>query len=77
MEDDLVTDLMETAVEYLDTAGVTESWNRRYSLAVQSLTLHWYDHRDDVGADKAMPLGLRALINQLKAESFVDAAAGA
>ena len=35
-------------------------------MAVHSLTLHWYDHRDAVGGEAPLPIGLRPVINQLK-----------
>lgn len=76
-DDETIESLMETAVDYLTGAGIPESWSRKYELAVKRLTLHWYDSRNDIAADKPMPLGLRPLINQLKAESFVDSASGA
>lgn len=69
-DDALIASLMSGAMEYLQGAGIAESWSELYKLAVHALTLHWYDHRDDVGTDKAMPPGLRPVINQLKAESF-------
>ena len=76
-DDDLIAELMETAVEYLKAAGIPESWSYRFTLAVKSLTLFWYDHRADVSTDKVMPPGLRPLINQLKADGYADSAASA
>ena len=40
-----------------------------YSLALNSLTLHYYDHRDATEAAVPIPLGLRLIINQLKQSS--------
>ena len=37
-----------------------------YTIAVHSLTLHYYDHRDSTGTEAPIPLGLRPIINQLK-----------
>ena len=68
-DDELIGRLMGAARSYLSGAGIEapESGDRsQYDLAVHSLTLHYYDHRDAVGDDKAFPIGLRPIINQLK-----------
>ena len=67
-DDDLIAGLMAAAKEYLDGAGIPEPSedSRLYTMAVHSLTLHYYDHRDAVGGEAALPLGLRPIINQLK-----------
>ena len=75
-DDALIAGLMSGAAEYLRNAGVEESWTELYKLALHSLTLHWYDHRNDVDTDKVMPQGLRPVINQLKAEGYVARAGG-
>ena len=68
-DDALITQLMGAAKEYLRTAGIEEpdsGDSSLYTTAVHSLTLHYYDHRDAVGDEKAFPIGLRPVINQLK-----------
>ena len=67
-DDELITALMAAAKAYLDKGGVPEPAEEdpEYTLAVQSLTLHWYDHRDAVGDEKAIPAGLQLIINQMK-----------
>ena len=67
-DDELITRLMGAAREYLEGAGISapeeSSW--LYTMALHSLTLHYYDHRDAVGAEAPIPTGLRPIINQLK-----------
>lgn len=67
-DDSLIAGLMAAAKEYLDGAGIPEPSedSKLYTMAVHSLTLHYYDHRDAVGGEAALPLGLRPIINQLK-----------
>ena len=68
-DDELIGRLMGAALSYLSGAGIEapESGDRsQYDLAVHSLTLHYYDHRDAVGEEKSFPTGLRPIINQLK-----------
>ena len=67
-DDALITGLMQAAKEYLDGAGIPEPAEATplYTMAVHSLTLHYYDHRDAVGEEAAFPTGLRPVINQLK-----------
>ena len=76
-DDDTVLELMGMAVEYLNGAGIPEpgEWSKRYALAINALTLHYYDHRDDLSAATAHPAALRVIINQLKLEAAVEAAA--
>lgn len=76
-EDELISDLYRAAQEYLARAGIccTEDNASSYALAVHSLTLHYYDHRDAVGTEAGIPVGLRPIINQLKLEAEVQAAA--
>lgn len=77
-DDETIIELMGMAVEYLEGAGVSEppEWSSRYSLAVNALTLHYYDHRDDIDAQSAHPQALRAVINQLKMDAVVATAVG-
>ena len=67
-DDALILMLASAAEEYLLKAGVRTE-DSRYSLAVSALTLHWYDNRAVVDSKlDTLPLGLRQIINQLKAE---------
>ena len=52
----------------MDGAGIPEPSedSKLYTMAVHSLTLHYYDHRDSTGAEAPIPNGLRPIINQLK-----------
>lgn len=59
-------EFMPAAKAYLAGAGIPESEDELYTLAVHSLTLHYYDHRDAVGEEAPFPTGLRPIINQLK-----------
>lgn len=67
-DDFVISALYEAAVLYLQDAGIEEpvSDPALYDLAVWSLTLHYYDHRDAVGTEASFPTGLRPIINQLK-----------
>lgn len=67
-DDAVIRALYEAAVIYLQDAGIEEpsSDSALYNLAVWSLTLHYYDHRDAVGTEASFPTGLRPIINQLK-----------
>lgn len=75
-DDALITNLMAGAMEYLNIADLSDA-SPQQQLAVWSLTLHRYDHRDDVDGQTPFPIGLRPIINQLKAEAEVAAAAEA
>ena len=68
-EDDAIIEaLYSAAALYLKNAGIEEPSEdpSLYNLAVWSLTLHYYDHRDSVGNEASFPTGLRPIINQLK-----------
>lgn len=67
-DDEVIAALYAAAVRYLSSAGVYEPPDcaELYHLAVWSLTLHYYDHRDAVGGEASIPTGLRPIINQLK-----------
>jgi len=67
-EDDVILALMAAAEVYLKGAGVMPDWSppALYNLALFRLTLHYYDHRNEVGNEAAFPIGLRPVINQLK-----------
>ena len=76
-DDDLVIRaLYEAAVLYLQDAGIVEPGSdpALYNLAVWSLTLHYYDHRDAVGSEASFPIGLRPIINQLKLMGTIHSA---
>lgn len=65
-EDDLIWALYQAARCYLGVREPKEK-NPLYDLALWRLTLHYYDHRDSVGNEAEFPMGLRPIINQLKA----------
>lgn len=67
-DDETIVAMMEAAAEYLSNAGIPapESASPLYTMALHSLTLHYYDHRDAVGTEAPLPTGLRPIINQLK-----------
>ncbi|MBR2047129.1 MAG: phage gp6-like head-tail connector protein [Oscillospiraceae bacterium] len=54
------------AVEYLESAGISQDGTDLVWLATAGLTLHWYDNPGFTGTDIAMPVGVRSAINQLK-----------
>ena len=70
-DDAVIKLMMAAAIEYLRNAGIAESWSELYKLCVYALTLHYYDHRNDLDTDKVMPAALHAKITQLKMDSFV------
>lgn len=65
-EDELIWALYQAAKLYLGVREPKEE-NSLYNLALWRLTLHYYDHRDSVGNEANFPVGLRPIINQLKA----------
>lgn len=76
-EDAVIEALYEAAQLYLENAGVREpeTYSALYSLAVWSLTLHYYDHRDAVGSEAGIPTQLRPIIDQLKLVAEAGSAA--
>lgn len=64
-DDAVIAALYAAAVVYLG-GKEPEKPSNLYNLAVWSLTLHYYDHRDSVGNEASFPTGLRPIINQLK-----------
>lgn len=67
-DDELVLSLWSAAVGYLEGAGITDDGSELYWLACAGLTLHWYDGAPAVtGSGEDLSLGLRHIINQLKA----------
>ncbi len=73
-EDELLTLLTVSAMEYLTDAGVTQTEDARYTLAVCALVLHWHDHRGPTldSQQASVPLGLRTIITQLKLAATAD-----
>nr|WP_325212928.1 head-tail connector protein [uncultured Oscillibacter sp.] len=73
-DDGVIAALYEAAVLYLKNAGVreTEASLPLYNLCVWSLTLHYYDHRDAVGSEAEIPVGLRPVLNQLKLTAAIQ-----
>ena len=65
-DDALIEALMEAAKVYLKNAGIELCDDPLHNLAVWSLTLHYYDHRDAVSSEAPLPTGLRPIINMLK-----------
>lgn len=67
-DDEVITALYTAAVLYLDNAGISrvDAPGPLYDLAVWSLCLYYYDHRDAVGNESSFPIGLRPIITQLK-----------
>lgn len=74
-DDDIVIEAMYSAAQkYLEGAGIVETEENQslYTLAVHALTLHYYDHRDDVGGEHSFPIGIRPIITQLKLSALAD-----
>ena len=71
-DDKLIGRLCDAAAAYLAAAGATrgmEDGSQRaaqYDLALWARTLHYYDHRDAVGTEAPLPIGVRPIIHQLK-----------
>lgn len=79
-EEAVIKALIAGAVEYLGNAGIPEPGPEEapalYDLAVKALVLHWYDHRDDVGDESAVPNGIRPVITQLKLRALSENGGG-
>lgn len=73
----LVESIYSAAVTYFSNTGIREPEKdaELYFLAVNMLFLYWYDHRDLIGNEAALPVGLRPIINQLKQLGELTAAA--
>ena len=71
-DDKLIGQLCDAAAAYLAAAGATrgmEDGSQRaahYDLVLWVLTLYYYDHRDAVGTEAPLPIGVRPIIHQLK-----------
>lgn len=72
-DDDIIRACYAAARIYLKKAGVEKPDEdpELYNLAIWSLCLHYYDHRDAVGTEAALPIGLRPIINQLKQDGEI------
>ena len=64
-ENSVIEGFMEAAAEYLGLEP-SEDLSPMEKLAIQSLTLYHYDHRDAVGTEEDMPKGLGPIINKIK-----------
>ena len=69
--DALIWALYQAAKLYLGARHPTEP-TPPDDLAVWTLTLHYFDHRDAVGNEADFPAGLRPIINRLKADDAVN-----
>lgn len=72
-DDDVICAMYAAAQIYLKNGGVErpDEDDELYTNALWSLTLHYYDHRDAVGNEAAIPIGLRPIINQLKQDAEI------
>ena len=63
-----ITRLTHAAEIYLRNAGIEDTGDELYELALDSLVTHWHDNRDAIssGSVPETPFGLRPIINQLK-----------
>ncbi len=64
-ENSVIEGFMDAAAEYLGLEP-SEDLSPMEKLAIHSLTLNYYDHRDAVGTEADMPRGLGPIINQIK-----------
>lgn len=67
-DDEVVRACYAAAKIYLSNTGIEKpnEDSALYNLALWGLCLHYYDHRDAVGNEAAIPNGLRPILNQLK-----------
>lgn len=68
-EDSFLGILIQMAKEFLLNAGVKESEDKLYSLAVMMLVSHWYENREQSitgRVSRAIEYGLTSIILQLK-----------
>ena len=66
-DDNLLQRCRDAAEVFLKNAGVVkQESNPLYELAVDMLTEHWFDNRGVVGDVKEIPLGLEAIVVQLR-----------
>lgn len=67
----IIAGFMEAAAEYLGLKA-SDSLSPLETMALHSLTLNYYDHRDTVGNEADMPKGLGPIITQLKIKRLAD-----
>ena len=65
----LFKDFMAGAASYLAKNNIPED-DPQYRLILFGMTLHDYDHRDDVQSIQAYPANIRLKIDQLKQTNF-------
>ena len=71
-----LANVQESVEAYLLGGGCveTQATDPRFAMAVCRLTLHWYDHRSELSElntnPTLIPLGVGALITQLKADAL-------
>ena len=72
-DDEVVRVVYAAAQIYLKDGGVVkpEQDSELYTLALWGLTLHYYDNRNLIGNEAAIPVGLRPIINQLKQDGEI------
>lgn len=68
-DDSQIIALYRAAEAYLAKAGIAPSEDELYYLAVDSLTLEWYDAG---GPSEALSVGLRQIINQFKLDGVAQ-----
>ena len=65
-EDNLINSLIEAANLYMLNAGVKNTENDLYKLAIKMLVLHWYENREVIGEAKKLAFSLDNIITQLQ-----------
>lgn len=66
-EDELILQLIEAAKDTLNASGVPrDSDSELYSLAIERLVMHYYENREEIGANQQVPMGMNWMINHLK-----------
>ena len=65
-DDSLINSLIEAANLYMLNAGVKNTENDLYKLAIKMLVLHWYENREVIGEAKKLAFSLDNIITQLQ-----------
>ena len=65
-DDNLINSLIEAANLYMLNAGVKNTENDLYKLAIKMLVLHWYENREVIGEAKKLAFSLDNIITQLQ-----------
>ena len=65
-DDNLINSLIEAANLYMLNAGVKNTENDLYKLAIKMLVLHWYENREVIGETKKLAFSLDNIITQLQ-----------